>query len=223
MNRFFYVSIFISLFMNQSFSQDHKLIYVGDPMCSWCYGISENLAAVKEHYKDKLEFEVVLGGLRPYNTETMTDLKNFLTHHWEDVHKASGLPFTYDILDNGQITYDTEPPSRATVIVRSVDAEKAFMFFKEAQKAFYVDNKNMHLATSYHSILDKIGFDKTFFDEAFESPMMKELVKADFARSAKLGVTSFPTLILQVGDKYVVVAKGYATKDQMIATIDKVL
>jgi len=209
--------------MNNSIAQDLKLIYVGDPMCSWCYGISENLDALKKHYDDTLDFEIVLGGLRPYNTETMSDLKDFLTHHWEDVHKASGLPFTYGILDNDQITYDTEPPSRATVIVRSVDPAKAFIFFKEVQKAFYVDNKNMHNATSYHPILDKIGFDKKFFDEAFESPMMKELVKADFARSAKLGVTSFPTLVLQVGDKYVVVAKGYVATDQMIATIDKAL
>lgn len=206
-----------------STAQENKLIYIGDPMCSWCYGISENLAEVKDHYEGKLVMEMVLGGLRPYNTETMTDLKDFLTHHWEDVHKASGLPFSYEILNNDKITYDTEPPSRATVIVRSVEPAKAFTFFKETQKAFYVDNKNMHLAESYHPILEQIDFDKSFFDEAFHSATMKELVRADFARSGKLGVSSFPTIILQIKDKYVVVARGFATSDQMIATIDKAL
>ena len=69
------------------------LIYVGDPMCSWCYGFSPELVKVVEALKEKVKFELVLGGLRPYNTQTMVELKAFLTKHWQDVSDRSGQSF----------------------------------------------------------------------------------------------------------------------------------
>jgi len=200
------------------------LIYVGDPMCSWCYGLSDELTAVREHYDDQLDYELVLGGLRPYNTETMIDLKDFLTHHWEDVNKASGQPFTYGILDNAEITYDTEPPCRAVRIVRELDPDHAFDFFHAVQSAFYLDNKNMHLTESYHEAIEKCtSLNKEEFDRAFASAESKAEIKQDFQRSSDLGVRSFPTLILKVNGQHTVVAKGYAKASQMQAQIDKLL
>ena len=203
-------------------AQESKLIYVGDPMCSWCYGISEELAAVKTHFSESLDFEMVMGGLRPYNTETMSDLKSFLTHHWEDVHSRSGQEFSYEILDNTEITYDTEPPSRASIVVRQLDASKEYSFFKGIQKLFYLENKNMHLVESYHGLLEQLGIDITEFDRLFHSDEMKEKTKQDFQRSANLSVSSFPTVILKKDGEYFVVARGYATQEQMIKSIESV-
>jgi putative protein-disulfide isomerase len=200
-----------------------KLIYVGDPMCSWCYGIGQNLEDVMEKYSDKLDYELVMGGLRPYNTQSMSELKSFLTHHWEDVNKASGQVFTYGILDDTQITYDTEPPCRATVIARDMAPLQAFKFFKCTQEAFYQDNKNMHLVESYHSILDELKMDKEEFTKRFHSAEMKEKVKLDFAKSSSMGVSSFPTIILEYKGQYHLIAKGFATVDQMSERIEVVV
>ncbi|MFQ5523922.1 MAG: DsbA family protein, partial [Acidimicrobiia bacterium] len=38
-----------------------KLIYVGDPMCSWCWGFAPEI----EDLADEYPVEVVVGGLRP--------------------------------------------------------------------------------------------------------------------------------------------------------------
>ena len=200
-----------------------KLIYVGDPMCSWCYGISEHLAEVKLHYDSRLDFEIILGGLRPYNKQTMPELKSFLTGHWEEVHKASGLEFSYDILDREDLAYDTEPPCRATVVVRHQSPNQAFEFFKEAQKTFYVENQNMNLASSYHPILKKLNLDVSRFDAAFASDEMKEAVRKDFERSAALGVTGFPALLLEYEGKRYFIARGFSSAEEMISRIEGVL
>jgi putative protein-disulfide isomerase len=42
-----------------------SLICVGDPMCFWCYGFAPELTAVKEQWQDSLNFEIIVGGLRP--------------------------------------------------------------------------------------------------------------------------------------------------------------
>ncbi len=200
-----------------------KLIYVGDPMCSWCYGISPELDKVASHYKGKLEIEIVMGGLRPYNTETMFDLKDFLADHWQEVNHRSGQPFSYGILENQKITYDTEPPSRAVVTVRQLTPHKTLAFFTAIQKDFYFKNKNMHLVESYYSSLDELGIDRDKFYTLFMSDEMKTLVKKDFERANSLKVHSFPTLLLVKNDRTYFVANGYSTVDKMIERIDKYL
>ena len=204
-------------------SPESTLIYIGDPMCSWCYGITDEMSAVKEKFDGQLGFELVMGGLRPYNTQAMSELKDFLTHHWEEVHQASGQSFQYEILDSDTITYDTEPPCRANVVVRQLAPKQAFTFFKATQKAFYLHNKNMHLAESYHDILDKLGIDKAEFDKLFASDEMKALVRQDFEQSAEWGIRGFPTLILRHEGKLTMIANGYSKSEAMIQRIESVI
>lgn len=199
------------------------LIYIGDPMCSWCYGFSPELNKVIEHYDDKLDFDMVYGGLRPYNTQSMTELKDFLSHHWEDVNKASGQEFKYGILDSEDITYDTEPPSRACIVVRSMDKDKEYEFFKEVQKAFYFENKNLHLVESYHSILDNLDLDTKEFDQQFSSEEKKAEIRKDFEKSEEMGIRGFPSLVLKVNGELHLISNGYKDSDSIIKMIDSKL
>jgi len=196
-----------------------ELVYVGDPMCSWCYGIAPELKKVMNHYGDQLDMELVLGGLRPYNTETVLSLKEFLTHHWDDVAKASGQKFNYEILNRGDITYDTEPPSRATIVVREMDPSKEIQFFKKCQTAFYLENKNMHLSESYHDILTELKLDIASFEKLFNSDEMKSKVKGDFIKAGEMGVRGFPTLLLKKDGQYIQIANGFAKAEKIIDAI----
>ena len=212
---------FLSLMMISMIQPKPTLIYIGDPMCSWCYGVSEEMSQVKNHFIDITHFELVMGGLRPYNTQVMSELKEFLTHHWDDVHTASNQPFNYEILDSSNITYDTEPPCRANVIVRSIKPDKSFDFFKATQQAFYKENKNMHLAKSYEKALEQIGIPFAEFEKAFNAENSKTLVRQDFEYAAQLGARSFPTLILKKGDEYHLIAQGYLKAEKMIQKIEQ--
>jgi len=219
--KLFSTIIILSFALMTQAQEKVQLIYVGDPMCSWCYGIAPELNKVMEHYGDNLEVELVLGGLRPYNQESILSLKEFLTHHWDDVAKASGQKFNYEILNRGDITYDTEPPSRATIVVREMDPTKEIKFFKECQTAFYSENKNMHLAESYHSILEELELDIPTFDAYFNSDEMKTRVKNDFMKASKMGVRGFPTLVLVENGQYIQIANGFAKAENIIQSISK--
>ena len=39
------------------------LIYCYDAYCGWCYGFSPVISAIADAYKDKLEVEVLSGGM----------------------------------------------------------------------------------------------------------------------------------------------------------------
>lgn len=196
-----------------------KLIYVGDPMCSWCYGFAPQLEQLVAEHKDQMEIELVTGGLRPYFQQPINEMKDFLSEHWSDVNKASQQPFNYDILDRADLHYDTEPACRAVVAVRHINPAKEFEFFKLTQEAFYFENKDLRAVDSYDHILDKLDLDKATFKTYFESAEYKELVKKDFARASDLGVQGFPAVLFQSSDKVVVLARGYTSAEAVNAAI----
>lgn len=193
-----------------------KLIYIGDPMCSWCYGFSPEFSKAVKNLGDQIEVEMVMGGLRPYNTQTMSELKSFLTHHWEEVGQRSGQPFQYDILNSSTMLYDTEPACRAVVTVRKLKPEVELAFFKAVQTAFYAENKYPGYVETYIEIVEKLGIDADEFKKEFLSEAMKEAVKADFEHSGDLGVRGFPTVILEKGKgDYVLIGNGYMKAERV--------
>lgn len=221
--RFMLLSLLLLSLQCKSQKKDMaKLIYVGDPMCSWCYGIGEEFSHTLESLKDEVEVEVVLGGLRPYNTQTMLGLKDFLIHHWQDVNKRSGQEFRFDILDT-DLKYDTEPACRAVVVARSIKHSSALPFFKLLQKRFYFENQNPLALETFLQIAEELDMDDGVFQERYNSDEYKMLVKQDFENANQLGVNSFPTILLQLGDDRHLIAKGYAESSNMVERIKNLL
>lgn len=197
------------------------LIYVGDPMCSWCYGISEELIKTVDYFEGRVDVELVLGGLRAGGGDKWdTSFKDFLRHHWEDVSKASGQPFSYQLLEQETFNYDTEPACRAVVTIEHIAKEKALPFFKAVQKGFYVKNEDPTQTEFYRPICESMDIDFAKFAARFESMDMRKLTKGHFERSAALGARSFPTVLLLQNGKLTTIAVGYSTFDQMKAKIE---
>lgn len=199
------------------------LIYVGDPMCSWCYGFTNELDEAVGELSNEVNFELIMGGLRPYNDESMYDLKNFLVDHWEEVHARTGQKFSYDILEQKEMMYDTEPACRAVVTLKSIEPSLVHTYFKSTQHSFYFQNKNPLSSETYSELAQKLGIDKDTFESKFNSEEMKQAVKDEFSYAAQLGATSFPTLILKQGENYYLVSRGYSKSEVIVKSIRKIL
>ncbi|MFK7810365.1 MAG: DsbA family protein [Saprospiraceae bacterium] len=207
----------------QASEEENKLIYIGDPMCSWCYGFGPEITQVKRELPPNIGFQVVVGGLRPHGTETMTKLGDFLQSHWQEINEKTGQPFKYEILKNKDFIYDTEPACRAVVTARNMDATKELLFFKAIQTAFYANNHNTNLTKTYVDLAGTFGFDKVAFEKQFLSEEMKAATAADFELSGQFGVNSFPTVILKKGDEYFMIGRGYVEAEKMMATIGEAM
>ncbi|MBD77669.1 MAG: DsbA family protein [Crocinitomicaceae bacterium] len=215
-------SLLLIFLMNVVMSQD-TIYYIGDPLCSWCYGFAPQISKVKEHYQGDLEFKIIMGGLRPNNTETMKDLGDFLKHHWEQVEERSGQPFNYKLLEDHSFVYDTEPPARAVWVVRQLKPEVEFAFFKDVQLLFYSENRNTNQLDNYQKLIEKYNIDWNQFKELFHSEVAINGVKQDFQFSSQLGVRGFPSVLLKRKYQWFLVSNGYTDASNIQKTIDKVL
>ncbi|MBO9703773.1 MAG: DsbA family protein [Sporocytophaga sp.] len=202
-----------------------QLIYVGDVMCSWCYGFSPEITAVKERFKDEVDFKLLNGGLRPYTKEPMdAEMKKFLRQHWKEVKKASGQPFSYNILaDSSRFVYDTEPAARAVATVRKLKPGSEFEFFKKVQNSFYVENRNTSDINTYLELLPQFNINKESFKEIFNSEQMKQAVAEEFKHAEALGVSGFPAVLLNKDGQYIMIANGYSKRGEVIRAIEKAL
>lgn len=199
-------------------SEENALIYVGDTMCSWCHGFSPELDKLKDMHPE-LTFRLVMGGLRPYNTEKAIDMAEFLRSHWMEIGERTGQPFSFDILDDPDFIYDTEPASRAVVVARMMNPEIEYEFFKAVQHAFYAGNKNTNDVKTYVELAKQFELDPAEYEKIFTSEEAQLQTKSDFRLSSDMGIRGFPSMVLKMGTKFVQIANGY----QKAESIEEIL
>jgi putative protein-disulfide isomerase len=214
---------------------ENSLVYVGDSMCSWCYGFGVPLHQLLEQLPG-VPLAVVVGGLRAYNKEIMPDaLKSTLHHHWSEVTKRSGKPFGTGQFDREGYIYDTEPACRAVVTIRSHAAVHTLAMYHAVQHAFYAVGRDITqtsvLADVWQeveeelldsNILGNVDFSRSDFVEAFESDTIKTQTRNDFAMVQQWGIRGFPALIAVVNGEAQLVSNGYMEADEMLQRVQQV-
>lgn len=205
------------------FRDDVEIIYVGDPMCSWCWGISPALNRLERAaVANGIPYRIVLGGLRPDDSETWNDdLKQFLRHHWEEVNKRSGQPFSYALLEAESFNYNTEPACRAVVAARNLNPNVESRFFELTQHRFYVLNQDPGNVAFYAPICAELDLDYAQFKVLFSSAEVKNKTLRDFQTNRSWGVTGYPTVIFRKGTQLTAIARGYAEFAQMWEVVSK--
>jgi len=200
-----------------------RLIYVGDPMCSSCFAFASEIKEVKKEFEGRLDFDIVLGGLRPFGKEPITMMKDYLIPHFNNLASMTGLPINSDILSDRSFILDTEPPSRAVAVIRALSPKATLEFYDKVQRAFYITNSNTNKVETYLEFVEDFGFDKNVFKKKFESNELKKIVLSDFQFARDLGVNSFPTLLLESNGKISIVSKGYSKSSTLIKTVQSLL
>ncbi|MEC5218082.1 putative protein-disulfide isomerase [Actimicrobium sp. GrIS 1.19] len=206
-----------------------KLIYIADPMCSWCYGFGPELSALLDGLPG-LRVEIVLGGLRAYNDAVMDEvMRTELMAHWQKVHDASGLAFSDQTVMQENFIYNTEPACRAVVAARQWAPDATMAVFQAIQQAFYVDGRDVTRAevlaevcskalTAAGAPIDAAGapIDAAAFAALWESDEIKQATHADFAQTRHWNITGFPTLVLERDGALDMVTSGFTAMPKLV-------
>jgi putative protein-disulfide isomerase len=198
------------------------LIYFADPMCSWCWGFAPVITAIEHTLGSALPIRLILGGLRPGNTTPLTAAtKAPIREHWEHVQDATGQPFDFGFFDRDGFIYDTEPASRAAVILRRHSQSQGLAALRRLQHAFYAENRDITAPAELTAIAGEFGYDADAFAADMASDQARQETLADFAISQETGVSGFPTLIAGTGEDntYAMVTQGYNEPGRLIPAL----
>ena len=198
------------------------LVYIGDPMCSWCYGFGVPLGQLLASHPD-LPVQLVLGGLRAYNTQVMDDaLKAKLRGAWANVAQRSGQRFSHALLEREDFIYDTEPACRAVVTMRLLNPPLALAYKARVQHAFYAEGRDTTRDGVLADIAAEAGVEREMFFAELVSEEARRETQRDFQAAGKAGIHGFPTLLAGDGTgHYLVVTNGYRPLDGLPQALER--
>ena len=198
-----------------------RLWYFADPMCSWCWGFAPVIGAIEAAYHGRLELEVVMGGLRPGTTAPVTpSFRAEILHHWHEVERLTGQSFQFDGALPDGFVYDTEPPSRAVIVLGALRPELKFPYLKSIQSAFYTAQQDVTRAQTLSSLAVGQGISAAEFLAMFESPAARQATASQFQQTAQIGIRGFPTVVLQDDAGSVLLTSGYRPLPELTPRID---
>ena len=197
-----------------------QLVYVADPMCSWCYGFGTELKGFLNTLEN-FRLDIVVGGLRAYNKlELDQATRSMILSHWKKVEQTTGLAFNERGLPEQGFVYDTEPACRAVVAAKTLAEDMPSMaildVFLAIQRSFYVDGVDVtkpdNLARIASQALNAFdgenSFDAESFLETLTSPMCINDVREEFQQVQRWSIQGFPALLLVSPDGLHMLASG---------------
>jgi len=206
-----------------------KFVYIGDPMCSWCYGFGPEIQRFLLT-QPEAELDIVVGGLRAYNRQVMDEgQRDMILTHWKKVAQISGLPFDMAGLDRQGFVYDTEPVCRAVVTAKILAEDMPSMAILEVflalQRAFYAEACDVtdeavlaQVASEALNAFDGTdSFDVASFYETLTSPPSRDETRQHFEQVQRWGVRGYPVLLAVKEDGLHMLSSGYANAETLQA------
>ena len=183
------------------------LFYIGDPMCSWCYGMSDILKDTQEYCaKNGIKFQTIVAGLRA-SGQVLWDkrFKGFLKHEWTNISNKTGKKFSFEILD--LLNFDN-------------NSKIVLEFFSKIQEKFYANSQDTKKLDFYKLICEDLSLDFEEFSKLFEDKSLDKKLQNEFIFGRNLS-SSFPSLILVNKKQKVNISIGYSSLEDVISRINK--
>jgi len=194
-----------------------EIIFVVDPMCSWCWGFTPVIETLLKTRSEGYQFSLVVGGLRtkgemPWNETS----KEYLKSHWKQVSQRTGQSFSASLFEKEQFEYDTYPACKAVVTVRELFGTKgSFEYLHSIQEAFYAGAKDITSVMVLTDLVKDLGLNSESFKTFFESERAQLLMEHDFAKARSMGANAFPSVVIIDEEGHMICQKGYRSLTEM--------
>ena len=206
-----------------------ELLYLHDPLCGWCYGLSPVINQIQNEFAGRLDVSVLCGGMVVGDDAgPIAETWDYLRQSIDEVETVTGVRFGDEFRalgDAGRYRYDSEPPSRAIVAFRQItqDPARTVAFAHAVQQALFRDGLDLNAAATYAPLLQPFDVDYADFLRRWAAPETARAAQQEFAAVARIGVQGFPTLVVRVGEQGYVLARGYQPYEQLRAGLEQLL
>lgn len=207
------------------------LIYCYDAYCGWCYGFSPVIKKVAEEYKDKMQVEVLSGGMvLPENPVHISATAGYIKDAYKTVEEYTGIKFGQDYLwhinnaDQSDWFPSSEKPAIALSIFKEIYPERQVEFIADMQYGLYMEGRDLTDNEAYRHLLEKYVINADEFYKKMKQEEYKEQAYYEFQLCKQLQVTGFPQLLMQITEtKFHLLARGYTDYETLVKRIELVL
>jgi putative protein-disulfide isomerase len=195
------------------------LYYVHDPMCSWCWAYRPAMLLLREKLPGQVAWQNVLGGLAPDSDEPMPEQTRLMVQgHWQRIESTLGTKFNFDFWTKNQPRRDTYKACRAVIAAAYQRAEEQMI--ESIQKAYYLRAMNTSEPLVLIQLAVELGLDRSRFEEELGSVRTNTELHSQLRLRDRLGVRSFPSLVLEYDSQLSSIAHDYLDYRRSLAEIE---
>jgi putative protein-disulfide isomerase len=200
----------------------NKLIYVHDPMCSWCWGYKLTWQKLESALANILPIEYRIGGLAADSDQPMSaDMQLQLQGIWQNISNQLGTEFNFNFWRECQPRRSTYPSCRAALIARSFNKEPQMI--DAIQQAYYLKAQNPSDEDVLIKLCEKIGLDPCLFTQQLHSKELKRSFDDELNFVRSLPIQGFPSLVLIKNNSPYPIAINYTDWRQTLSEIQSYL
>jgi putative protein-disulfide isomerase len=206
-------------------SGDIQLIYIHDPMCSWCWGFRPRLEQLLDHLSPQVAVTRLLGGLAPDNDQPMpVEMQRHLQGTWQRIaERIPGTRFNFDFWEQCRPRRSTWPACRAVIAARRLDPAMESAMIDAIQRAYYLEARNPSDADTLVALARQLGLDGERFAALLDAAQTRTMLDDEITAARSMGADSFPSLRLRIAQAHWPVPVDYQRADSMLGTIQDLI
>ena len=190
-----------------------EIIYVFDTHCGWCYGFSQVIHDFEIQHREEFDFKVLNGGLITGDrVGPIGPMAEYILSAIPRLEEMTGMKVgeSYKaILRDGKRVMDSLPPATAFRILSERYPDKQIELAHAIQQLQFVEGLDMSSEAGLLNLCKKFSFDEAEFIQKLNSETYRKLALQEFAEVSGMGISGYPAVVLNRGDAYIALSRGY--------------
>ena len=185
-----------------------KLVLVTDPLCSWCWGMADEFERAREALKERVQFDLILGGINTHGTQPIGDYgRRFLMRLWREVQATTGQTFGFRLPD--EYVHNSSRTCLALESARALTGEVPFLFLHELQRNFFVEGVDVTQETVIMKAAETVDIDPQALIDTMREARQLEAIKFQFSAASSFGTQALPSLAIEDVGRLRLFSGGY--------------
>ena len=207
------------------------VFYCYDAWCGWCYGFSPVIKRLAEEYSDRLDFEVLSGGMIVSEPpKHFGPVAKYVQTAYRQVEELTGVTFGEDFLwhvfnpEETDWFPDSTLPAIALCIFKEYAPGRAVEMASDLQYALNFEGRDLTDPEAYRHLLSRYEIPEKDFYLKLAAAEYREKAQYEFALVKQLNVSGFPAVIIQVDElKFYLLSSGYTDYNTLKARLETIL
>jgi len=198
------------------------LIYVHDPMCSWCWGFEPTRRKIFDAVAGRMQIRRMVGGLAPDSDAPMpAAMRSMLQQAWHRIEQTiPGTKFNFEFWQKCSPRRSTYPANRAVIAAREQGDEYDAKMTTRIQRAYYLEAKNPSDNSTLIELAADIGLDSEQFSTSLVADSTQQKLSAEIQATREMGIDSFPSLAVLKADGLHHIGLDYTHPEVMLREIE---
>lgn len=195
-----------------------RVIVVTDPLCSWCWGMAPTLESAMAMLQDRVEFDLLLGGVNVDSTLPVGQYgMRLLTRIWQEVAATTGQQFSYRLPEG--FVYNSVRPCLAISAVRQALGRAPFGYLHLLQQRLFLDAVDINAPSELVAAAASLGVSRAAVAAALDNPQAQMALQREFEGARRYGTQALPNVLIERHGRRRLLLGGYADASMLVETV----